>query len=750
MPSKTLTITHGARKAVFVRTGEGWQPEWFYEGERKMLRFKDHEWLAIGHVHPRFADWGRRLADGGVRFGGVARYGRTAVEWSVVVRPDTLGDGFSIECAFTPQHSIELLEAHATFETPYEYDGNETVTTVIGMNPVVRWHGATRVSPPVWAHPAWVYSRPQAVRITGPSSAPYICQALTAAGEVPDRYVTIIGDWNVCRIRDLYVTPTRDVPASPPSPFTHHAETRGYKFVAGALNWSSAFGKDPNVLYAGGEAHTQRVIVGFHEQIASLDHLLLAAWQRAARLSLPANGRVAAAARARRHRVSWQTAVGWLRGVFIAEQETPELFRPDKGICTYATGTRPKAGGDYSWFWWPQWAGPLHYRALLTGDPALLAACERHDAAFLATLPARKFVSGIATSAATLPTIHWIAGGGRGSALHAAMRPLLEDALAQSVQENGGPREMDYGTQGAVAEALLLGAAAYDNAAMARQAAGLLHEMDAKLDENFWEFNCGKRGALEHGGQIRSLGHGHAIVANLLAHRHTGEAHYLAQAHRFARYLLAISYACHNSSLDPDFDWRGWCNGSNAGRDQYAEFPPWETQDGLLCISALMAQAPLEDAFYDALWYIARTGLAQFPAARSYKRVLDANMRPYYLPRRAIASERDFYSPLPYLAYENPLDQTLLASYQGTDCLLGELVYGGGLAHTADDRLAVLSPRAATMDLAEILTREIHLWNPTATEIHTTLTVPWPDGERHHEPVSVPPREVVRMTVAKG
>jgi len=243
-----------------------------------------------------------------------------------------------------------------------------------------------------------------------------------------------------------------------------------------------------------------------------------------------------------------------------------------------------------------------------------------------------------------------------------------------------------------------------------------------------------------HGGQVRPLGHGHAAVANLLAWRLTNREAYRVAAHRYARYLAAICYAVHNGSQDPDFDWRGWANGSNAGRDQIAEFPPWETQNGLLCVAALMDDLALEPGFYGLLWYIGRTGLAQFPAARGSKRVLDEAMRPQFRPRAGIASERDFYDRLPYLAYENPHDQTLLASYQGTDCLLGELVYGGGLAAADDPRLGVFVPAAATLDPGLLKRRVIHVWNPLRDRtIKASVSVEWPGGARTSRKVEVPP-----------
>jgi hypothetical protein len=745
----TIEVVNGGKRAVFTRTEAGWTPDWFYAGDVRMLRFKDHEWLAIGHVHPTTAEDAERLADGGAIFRGTARYGDTAVPWSVAVLPDRQGEGFVVECDFVPTASIELLEAYATFESPYDYTGAETVTTVIGMNPVSRWDGAERRTPPIWENPAWVYSRPQAVRITGPCSTPYLCQALTALPGVPDRYVTIIGDWNVCRVQDVYACPTRTTPIDPPGVWGNPSETKGFKYIVGALNWSSAFAKDPNVLYCGGEAYRQRVVVDFSTTVpgGTFDAMLLQAWERTALLDLPADGVVPAYDNARCIGASWGAAVGWLRDVFCSDTVTEGLYAPDGGICTYAVGSRPKAGGDYGWSWWLQWSGLLHYRAALTGDTVLADLCARNDDKYAAWADSRSLQRGIASGVTMTPSLWWAVGGGKGGVLAGAMRGLIEKTCEESAAENGGRRKMDYGAQASIAEALLLGAQAYGDPAMQAQALLLLDEMAARLDGNFWEFNMGQADSLIHGGQIRSLGHGHAVLANLLAHRLLGDAAYLERAHRFARYLLAVSYATHNGSHDPDFDWRGWCNGSNAGRDQIAEFPPWETQNGLLCLASLMAETELEGGFYDVLWYIGRTGLAQFPAARSLKRLLDESMAVHFVPRGEIASERDYYDILPYLAYENPHDQTLLASYQGSDCIVGEFVYGGGLARCDDPRVGVLVPRAAQLDLAEQHERCAHLWNPTPEVVATTLTATWPGGRTTSTSVVVPPREVVRVTV---
>ena len=745
--AERMEIVNGPKRAVFVRDENGWKPDWFYEGERPMLRFKDHEWLSIGHVHPRTAGEARKIRGGGALFQGVDKYGTVEVAWSVRIERDKGSEGFVIETTMQPAESIELLEAHTSFETPYEYDGSEHATTIIGMNPTVRWEGTNLLSPPVIKRPEWVYGRNQAARLTAPCNAPYACHTLANADGSNARYTTVVGDWNVCRIREVYVTPTRNTKIDVPDVFSHAGEKRGYKFIMGAFNWNSAYFKDPNVLFKGKTKHRQRVVVDFASTIpgGSLDQMILAGWQRAAAFDLPADGRVAAYDRVVSRGVTWPAATRWLRDVFCGSG-TPGLFHPDKGIPTYAVGTRPKAGGDGSWYWWPQWAGLLHYRAMVLGDEELAAKARQFDVKFAEHAKSQSYYGkSTAVSITMLPSIWWIYGPGRDGILKAAFEPLLRKAMEISAAENGQPRRMDFGFQAALAESLLLASEIYHEPAMKQQGLMLLSELNAELDNRIWAFNVSVAGSMVHGGQARPHGHAHAALANLLAARLTGDQKHRTAAQRFARYLLALQYASHNGSADPDFDWRGWANGSNAGRDQVAEFPPWETANSLLCLAGLMDEIDLESGFHDALWYFAHTGLAQFPAARTLKRIFDQNYRVQYLPREQITSERDFYDILPYLAYENPLDQTLLASYQGTDCLLVELAFAGALAKASDDRLSVVVPQAALMDAEVLKRRQVLVWNPTGEAIESDVTVMWPDGQVASQHVTAPSRQATKL-----
>lgn len=747
MNESRIEVKNGNKRAVFVRTEQGWTPDWFYQDDRPMLRFKDHEWLSIGHEHPTAAQEAEKIRGGGALFSGSCTYGTVDVPWSVAVRPDKLSGGFVVECTFVPAETIELLEAYSTFETPYEYDGTEAVTTVIGQNPVAKWAGPERVTPQQWQHAVWGYSRPEAVRMTGPCNVPLLCQAIETPGGTGTRYTTVIGDWTVCKERDMYVTPTRTVERYRDDWQENKQDMmRGYKFIVGALNWSSAFAKDPNVIYKGARRHRQRVILDFDSAMpgGSLDVMLCNAWERAAACDMPANGRIKAYDLAAERGVTWQAATRWLRDVFCGDG-VPGLFKAGEGIITYAAGTRPKVAGGYAWNWWPQWAGGLHYRALLWNDAELQAKCDEFDALSLEYCRDKPGT----VSIATLPSIWWLSGPGGDGPLAETIRMTVQETYEKSVAENGKSRLMDFGGQATYAAALLLSAGIFGEPGYKDQALLLLGEINAQLDDKFWWFGNTRSENMFHGGQIRPMGHGNAAVANWLAWKETGREEHLVAARRFARFLLAINYVTHDNSGDPDFDWRGWANGTNAGRDQYAEFPPWETSQPLVAIAGMMDDIDLESGFYDVLWYFARTALAQFPAARTRKRILDEAMVAHFVARDTIGSERDFYDVLPYLAYENPHDQTLLASYQGTDCLMAEPAFCNGLAKAHDVRLGVIVPQAALMAESVLTRRTVHVWNPTRKPIDSTITVIWPDGQTAEQCVTAPGREVVKLQFSR-
>jgi len=272
-----IEIVNGKRRVVFVRTEDGWKPDWFYEGDRPMLRFKDHEWLSIGHVHPTVASHGEKVGNKAV-FRGEALYGTVTVAWSVTVKPDRACKGFMVETEFTPGSTIELMEAFTSYETPYEYDGGEHVTTVIGQNPITQWKGPDRVTPKQWAHPMWCYNRDEYVHMTGPCDTPLLVQTVANADGSNARYTAIVGDWNVCSVHETFATPTRTVKLSDDFNWGENKldNRRGYKYIVAGVNWSSSLAKDPNIMYDANRRQRQRLYITFGTPKGHLDELLMA------------------------------------------------------------------------------------------------------------------------------------------------------------------------------------------------------------------------------------------------------------------------------------------------------------------------------------------------------------------------------------------------------------------------------------------------------------------------------------------
>ena len=733
--------TRGGKRAIFKRTEQGWAPDWIYKDERQLVRFKDHEWLSIGHVHPRFAHEYKPVKGGGAIFVGHAQYGSTPVAWQMTIVPDRLCDGLLIETQFIAQQTIELFEAFTTFETAYDYDGSEHSLACIGQNPIVQWQGQKQITPAPWRHPAWGYS-PEAVPMTGPCNAPYLCHLVHNADGSNGRCISIAADWNVCNVQELSITPTR-TPGEGRSNEAEfeHVDKRGYTYVAGAFKGGSALRKSPNLFFAARRKHRQRLIlmVDVIDPAISFDTILMNTWERAKMFDLPLSGMVVASERHRARGVSWQGASAWLSDVFTSGKRCEGFFDPQQGFPTYAPGTHPKLNA-YAWRWWPQWSGALHYRALLLGDSTLESAATAIDETYARQDNRQSW----------LPSMRWIANGGKGTALTALLKPCLEESLLSSIAENDMERSVNLGTQADQALTFFLASQSYDEVRFSDQAFVLLGEVNAALENDFWAFNGGARGDMCHGGMARPFGYGNAIGANLHAFHSRGNEQFRLYANRFARLMAATRFTTHNNSADADFDWRGWATDSNGGRDQYAEFPPLETSVALLYLAELADGPKIDDGLYDLLWYFKHTGLAQFPAARTLKRGYDERAQNImYVPRDKIASEKDFYDVLPYLAYENPLDQTMLTPHQGSDCIITDLCYGGGLVRTSDERLLVVVPRVAQLDPVVAYERAVIVWNPTGKRIDAEVSTVWPDLSTEKQTIRIEDRHVMRLEFKK-
>lgn len=770
--SDRLELRNGTQTATFAPAGGGYRPEWMREAGRPMLRFKDHEWLNVGGV--RVVEGALRgRADSHLDFGGTVDFGGAAVDWSVrVARPADGGPGFTVTTALVPRHEpVEVLEALTAFELPYEYDGGEESMVVMCQQPVYRSKAGKEISGAGWVHPFWYYGHAGRAHLTYPSASPMMIHRVAAADGSNERCTMLLGHWDVCSIKDMFAQPTRKVREGEEMPFADPRLNvapgrQGMKYLIGAVNWNNSLYKDPNVLVEPRTGLHQKVTVDFAPSLPGgrWDAWIASGWERLARAHFPKDGKVPAFDVARSRGASWVGAARWLGEQFQKEQGYPGLFSPERGVHVYAPGTRPKWDNGVALFA-GQWTGPLAYLGTVWDDAGLLAAADRLEACFL-----RDQGSHRAEHIWTVGPTPMYAAVMRKARL-VGVRPetlgTIEDYVKRRAEYVLNPppqaRRGDPGILAWDAFSNLLAADLFDRAGREAAARELLARVNAKLDAEFWTFNCAAEGDLVGAGQSRPFGHAIAATANVIAWRRFGEAAYLDAAQRFANLLLGMHYITFNESPAPDLDTRGWAHGSTGGRDQWAQIPPWETGYSLQQLGQLMLAGKGRPGFYDVLWLHAHTGLAQFPAARVVKRLYRPDMSITYRPIDELPTERAFYLRLPYMAYENPWDQTMLAGYQGVEPIILSLFLGGGLVEAEDDRVGVFVPEAAAFvpDVARTFTA--HLWNPTDRPVETRLRVrlaeirrrvvaysgalsgeAWPD-EPMTDPLTVPPREAVRV-----
>ncbi|HUW35631.1 MAG TPA: hypothetical protein VM223_28805 [Planctomycetota bacterium] len=769
-----MELLNGDARCVFTKTAGGWTPDWFYLGDRRMLRFKDHEWMSVGNLRPVLKKM-TAIGENSARFEGVLKYYGTNVTCAVTVSAAGDGPGFVVESTLKPAADIEVLEALTSFECPYEYDGSEHSLTVLGQEPVYKHEGGKIAAGFFYESPFWFYNRHAAARMTAPSYTPLLCHRVSNANGTNPRWITLLGHWSACTFRDMYATPTRKVKPADEREFDPLREfvdisqgLRGYKYIVGGLNWSSSQLKDPNVILRKGKAASQKVTIDFTGDLAgkTTDEWLIAAWQRLAAYSFPNDGRVPAWDLAKKLGIDWRRANRELAGIF-ARKEIKGLWSEKDGIVVYVDGTRPAAGGHSKGFTL-QWLGPLQYQAKLRGDARLKK--RIHE---LAEMAAVDLENCDPSRTGTLGALFFLAMPSARLLQHADPRPpRLENALRKYLlgavdafdNEGEGLPLGDYGTRANVAEILLLTGKMLAEPAMVRKGIEIVDFINGRLEADFWHFGCGQGDRCPAGKQIRPIGYGHAITANILAADTTGRDDYIAAARHFANYLVSICCSTFNGSPAEDFDVRGWACGANSGRDQWAEFPPMETCDSLRCVAGLLGRIEPVPAFYDVLFLIARTGLAMLPAARTQKRIHEADGDIVYVPTARFRNERAIYARFPFISYENPWDQTLQAPYQGVEPLQNYMTFGGGIATVADDRLIAIVPQAAIYALEPSGPREVHVWNPTRRQIKTTLDVAgmpagavhrivMPDGSASDGKgakkirISVPARAVVKIEV---
>lgn len=770
---RRIALKNGRATVTFAETAKGtWRPEWFRLSTRPMLRFNDHEFLKISALRVT----GGALLSRSKRalvFGGRETLAGAVVEWGVrIALPPDGGSGFVVTTFLAPQdEAVELMEGLSAFELPYEYDGTEHQTTVMSQQPVYRSEGDRDLTGAGYTHPFWYYGRPGGAHLTYPTDAPVMCSRVAGADGSNARCTTLIGNWGVCSVHDLFAQPTRalqDKPEETPFPDPQLALApgrRGRKFLVGCVNWNSSLHKDPNVLADVGTGLQQEVLVDFAGDFpgGAWDAWLAGAWERMCRMHFPVDGRVGAWQVARKQGASWVGATEWLTAQFQKPAGCPGFFNPERGTTVYSPFTRPKWDGGVEVFC-AQWVGPVAYVGHVWNDAAMVQSTERLEEIF------RRDTSHTPEQIWTIgPTPFYVALMRKAQLMGVAPETLAKvEAWVRRRTEvvldppPGGKRG-DGGILAWDAFANLLAADLFDGPGREAAALELLARVRQQFAQRFESFNCAAMGDLVGAGQGRPFGHGIAMTANVLAWRRWGKPEYLEDAVRFGNIMMGLYYAGYNRSPTPDLDTRGWAVGANGGRDQLCNLPPWETGHALQQLAHLINAGKARDGFYDLLWLFAHTGLCQFPKARTHKRLYTPDFQPVYLPIKSLATEREFYLKLPYLAYEEPWDQTMLAGYQGVEPLILSLYLGGGLVEAEDERVLALVPQAATFD-ADVQKRfTVHLWNPLAKPVRTRLiaTVAVKQGCAWHagKPVAeeltprrpttrlieVPPRQVLRV-----
>ena len=733
----SVSLTVDGLRALFVRKNDLWFPDWFYQGERRMLRFKDHEWLSVGHVRGGMA--GLETRDERLIFSGRVSYGTTAVEQRVVIEPARDGGpGFTIETTLRAEQNIELLEALASFETPYEYDGREDSLIVMGAQAVVHWKDGRLLTPPVYRNPAWIYNHPEQARTATQPWSPHVAHRLRRLDGSNARWIRFIGHKEECSFPEMFVTTTRAV-GTDGTNITHSSGkgVRGWKYIPCALNWSSSLVKDPNILCRAGEELRQVVSVDFTgDPGAGCDEWVYGGWERLLAMGLPADGKVAAYAVARKQGASWRKASEWSIGVLRTD--------PIDILYNYLPGTRPKAARREGYV--PaQWLAPAAFQAVVLQDDSLrervAGLLDTAHAEYWRTRGEQVFGSG-EIQCQLLPSLQALSLLGDECA---ALRRELERVLRVFRKSSSSIGRSNNGTKAVAASAALYAWRVYGEKAWRKLFLKWIDEVDANIEKEKWWWTSAQA-ERDAASQIRPLGMGYVVEANLRAYRETGDAAYLKAALFYGRMVLAVCAAPLDQGLSEDLDLRGWMNGTNTGRDQICQIPPWETFSAARAIGALAGCAEVPGSMYDTVWYLQRTGLAAFPAARTLKRIHGAEYLTdkRYVPIGDIASEADFYLKYPYMAYENPHDQTLLAAYQ-SEPIWNALVLGGILAEASDDRVLALVPGAAVFDFTRLEDMSIRLWNPTPSEIRTDVEIA--GGRRSIKDVSVPPRSAVSLTL---
>ena len=158
-------------------------------------------------------------------------------------------------------------------------------------------------------------------------------------------------NFNRCSNRDLSITTTRTVhPKRRDYWDLKRADRRGYKFVAGAVNWCTSEVKDPHVLVEK-EGFVQDLLL--HATVSNVPEAskwALSLWERSLRFHGFDGHELPVAKVYARNGASWKAAGEWLQKAFVYPGSTL-ASDVERGAVDYYRGTRPLAHYCYGDGW---------------------------------------------------------------------------------------------------------------------------------------------------------------------------------------------------------------------------------------------------------------------------------------------------------------------------------------------------------------------------------------------------------------
>lgn len=738
MSQEMLELKSGDAVARFIKEEQGWTPDWVYQNGKPLLRFKDAQWMSIGQSYkPTHADKVDQKGNRAVFTGSQQVHG-TMVRWSVAI--EAVEDGwFDITSEIKPDMEISLVEALTSYEIPELYDGSENASTIIGGNPATVWEADNRLTPPVWDNPAWVYSREEAARVTYDSRLPVLLHKVIKPDGSDSIYTTICADFDTCDYKDLYSTPTRTVREGVRDYWDlKRDKVRGYKFICGAVNWMSSYLKDPHI-YVGKEGIRQRVRVKVSGTMprGAVANWLMEAWEQS--YAIHNDGKpLPMLEHYQPVNQLYQQAGDWLQKS-AAFPGTTGMCDAEMGFVDYVKDQRPIADWCYGMGWRQYFSrdvlNMLHYRAILMNRPQeTQAICKVEE--HMVNLGWKKVWTKpvqVASIAQHLKSIGVDSPVTRAAdELEVDVRESLKEWMDDDNNMIGNIIARIYGWRG------LLTTERY------AEWGDLFARMHDDVENRYWEFGYAARDkAFLSGGQSSASCFMQAADLEALAYVASGDETHARYYRQFMNMAIGWCFHTYNGSEVPDLDFRGMSHATLSGRDQQADIPPMENAWLLKALSWLdvIPETFHERAWLDCLWLNRQAGLSQFPGPRKFVRLLGPNYKVVVIPAERVGSHQVLCESVPWMAYENPYDQTLVATYQSLTGLRADMAYGGRLIDAGEEVLAFV-PRAARLDAGEFTSRKGLVYNPTqeAKTIHAKL---WHAKGEVEKSLMLEPRQLV-------